>query len=391
MDKTIKVSIIYPVEPSYIFGLLNGLSKLSDLKITFLGSNRSASIKDKYLNIKLINIRGSQDEKSSLLNKIIRIIKFYIKLFSYCFTTDSQIYHLHFPNKILFIDFVILHIILKLRSIKIIYTAHNIDFNRDNKQNFYRSIVLKINYKLVDAVIVHNKYSATILNNSYPDTLNKTHIVRIGINIAAYNGSMDKKEARDLLGISSVSKTILFFGGINPYKGLEILLQAFSELINLDTTYTLVIAGSPRNKEYFFMIKSLIENLNLKSYIKEYYGFIPDDEVERFFKASDCCVLPYKSIFQSGVHLLSYSFGIPVIASDIGSFKGEDIIEGKTGLTFKSGDVRDLKQKILEFFSSELFNSELKKNEIVKWANENYSWDKIGINTINIYKSLINE
>lgn len=391
MDKTIKVSIIYPVEPSYIFGLLNGLSKLSDLKITFLGSNRSASIKDKYLNIKFINIRGSQDEKSSLLNKIIRITKFYLKLISYCFTTDSQIYHLHFPNKILFIDFVLLHIILKLRRKKIIYTAHNIDFNRDHKQNFYRSIVLKLNYRWVDAVIVHNKYSAAILNKRYPDTLNKTHIVRIGINIAAYNGSMDKKEARDLLGIPSVYKTILFFGGINPYKGLEILLQAFSELIHIDTEYILVIAGSPRDKEYFRKIKSMIENLNLQKYIKEYYGFIPDDEIEKFFKASDCCVLPYKSIFQSGVHLLSYSFGVPVIASDIGSFKSEDIIERKTGLTFKSGDINDLKQKILDFFSSELFNSELTRNEITKWANDYYSWDKIGIKTLNIYKSLIDE
>lgn len=390
MQKLLKASIIYPVEPSYILGLLYGLSKIPELQVEFLGSDRSKKIYNKYSNIRFINIRGSQESKSPFLKKLLRIIKFYARLINYCITTEAEIYHSHFPNKILFIDFVIINIILKIRKKKIIYTAHNIDFKRDNKQSYYKSLILNIHYRLVNSIIVHNSYSAKILNNSYPQTINKTHIVKIGININTFKTNLTKTEARSMLGISSDKKTILFFGGINPYKGLEILLYAFAELFKIDSGFLLIVAGSPRNKEYFKQITYLIERLGIKNNIKEYYSFIPDDDVEKFFKAADCCVLPYKSIFQSGVHVLSYSFGVPVIASDVGSFKDEDIIEGKTGFVFKTGDYNDLIEKILSFFSSDLYNTYDNCNKIINWSNKIYSWETIGIKTFNIYKNTLN-
>lgn len=389
MQNSLKASIIYPVEPSYILGLLYGLSKIPELQVEFLGSDRSKKIENKYKNIKFINLRGSQESKSPFPKKIHRIIKFYARLIYYCITTDAEIYHYHFPNKFLFIDFVVINLILKIRNKKIIYTAHNIDFKRDNKQSYYKSLILNIHYHLVDSIIVHNLYSAKILNNSYPNTLNKTNIVKIGININTIKTNMTKTDARSLLGIGLETKTILFFGGINPYKGLEILLQAYSELLKMNSRFLLIIAGAPRNKEYFDQINYLIKKLDIKDYIKEFYNFIPDEDVEKFFKAADCCVIPYKSIFQSGVHVLSYSFGVPVIASDVGSFKDEDVIEGKTGFTFKNGDYNDLKKKILTFFSSDLYNSYDKRNEIINWANKIYSWEKIGIKTLNIYKNTL--
>lgn len=392
MSNPIKISIIYPVEPSYIIGLLSGLSKINDIKVDFLGSDRSIIIKNKYPNIKFINIRGSQNENAPLLLKFIRIIRFYFRLILYCLTTDLNIYHSHFPNKILFIDYIIINIILKIRNKKILHTAHNIDFNRDNKQNIYREFILKLHYKLVDAIIVHNRYSFEKLISKFPYTKNKTYITRIGINSSSTKSDMTKYEARKLLGIPLSAKTILFFGGINPYKGLEILIRAFSELLKFDSNYILIIAGSPRDKEYFKSITFQINKLGIKNFIKEYYDFIPDNEVEKFFKASDCCVLPYKSIFQSGVHVLSYSFGLPVIASNIGSFKKEDIIEGKTGFIFESGNYIDLKQKLELFFASDLYSKfEKVQKEIVKWAYEYYSWDNIAKLTMDIYIKTIKQ
>ena len=65
--------------------------------------------------------------------------------------------------------------------------------------------------------------------------------------------------------------------------------------------------------------------------------FIPDEETEIYFKAADVLVLPYRHIYQSGVLFLGYSFGLPVLAADVGSLKDE-IVEGKTGFVFRPED-----------------------------------------------------
>ncbi len=84
----------------------------------------------------------------------------------------------------------------------------------------------------------------------------------------------------------------------------------------------------------------------------EYFSradFIPDDETEVYFKAADVLVLPYRHIYQSGVLFLGYSFGLPVLAADVGALK-EDIVEGKTGFVFRPEDPADLAETIARLF-----------------------------------------
>ena len=84
--------------------------------------------------------------------------------------------------------------------------------------------------------------------------------------------------------------------------------------------------------------------------------YIPDDETEVYFKAADVLVLPYRHIYQSGVLFLGYSFGLPVLAADVGSLKDE-IIEGKTGFVFRPEDPVDLAKTIEQYFASDLFTN----------------------------------
>ena len=82
--------------------------------------------------------------------------------------------------------------------------------------------------------------------------------------------------------------------------------------------------------------------------------FIPDDETETYFKAADVLVLPYRHIYQSGVLFLGHSFGLPVLAADVGSLK-DDIVEGKTGFVFRPEDPDDLARVIEQYFASDLY------------------------------------
>jgi len=100
-------------------------------------------------------------------------------------------------------------------------------------------------------------------------------------------------------------------------------------------------------------------------------------------------VLPYTHIFQSGVLFLACSFGLPVIAADVGSLKDE-IIEGETGFVFPAKDSTALAQAIQTYFCSDLYkNLTDRRPEIRASANERYSWTKVAAITTQVYSSLI--
>ena len=100
-------------------------------------------------------------------------------------------------------------------------------------------------------------------------------------------------------------------------------------------------------------------------------------------------MLPYRHIYQSGVLFLGYSFGLPVIAADVGALKDE-IVEGKTGFVFKPEDPVDLAATIKRYFASDLFaNLSGRRAGIRDSALELHSWDEVGRLTMNVYSNLL--
>jgi glycosyltransferase involved in cell wall biosynthesis len=111
--------------------------------------------------------------------------------------------------------------------------------------------------------------------------------------------------------------------------------------------------------------------------------------MELYLKAADVLVLPYKEIFQSGVLFLAYSFGLPVVATDIGSFR-EEIIEGRTGFLCRPGDPIDMAQTIETYFSSDLYRDlSRRRQDIRDYAYSHHSWDAVGDLTRSVYVELL--
>ena len=167
---------------------------------------------------------------------------------------------------------------------------------------------------------------------------------------------MTAVDAKRLLGIRSTERVMLCFGQIAPYKGLEYLIAAFSEVAKGNRSYRLIIAGKVKKgqNEYWNEIRRKIAGSGVQNQIIERIEHIPDEEVELYFKAADVLIVPYVHIFQSGVPFLAYSFGLPVIATDVGSLR-EDIVEGRTGFVCQPQDSSDLARTIDKYFESELF------------------------------------
>ena len=116
---------------------------------------------------------------------------------------------------------------------------------------------------------------------------------------------------------------------------------------------------------------------------------IPDDRAEFYFKAADVLVLPYREIFQSGILFFGYSFGLPVIVSDVGSLS-DDVAAGRTGYVCKPEDPEDLARTIATYFESDLYkNLESRRDGIKSYVTERHSWSTVAEMTAAVYAGLL--
>ncbi len=216
-------------------------------------------------------------------------------------------------------------------------------------------------------------------------------VIPFGINNSVPDTNLSPKEAKERLGIRGNHKTILFFGRIKPYKGLEFLIPAFQKVVRGHSDYRLIIAGQLEmpSDSYWVSIQKEIQQYVENGQIIPRIEFIPDSEIEVYFKAADVLVLPYKEIFQSGVIFLGYNFGLPVLVADVGSLN-EDIVEGVTGFVFRPEDPIDLARAIERYFASDLFaDLEKHRRQIREFAMKRHSWELVSELTTGIYAGLL--
>lgn len=117
-------------------------------------------------------------------------------------------------------------------------------------------------------------------------------------------------------------KHFLWFGRIEPYKGLDNLLHILKELDARSFCYRVIIAGNGYDPS--------IEPLSKNPSVEILNRFIAEDELNTLLENSIATLLPYKSATQSGVILKSFSALVPVICFDVGSLK-EYVKDGCSG------------------------------------------------------------
>ena len=341
--------------------------------------------------VNYLNLRGDQRPEASLTKKITRILWFYLRLVRYAATAKPEIFHILWNNKFQFVDRTLLMLYYKLLGKKIILTVHNVNANvRDSRDSALNRRTLRFQYQHADHIFVHTQEMKAELSKEYRVSESRVTVIPFGINNSVPNTSLSPDQAKEKLGLRKDEKAILFFGNIAPYKGLEYLVSAYQEIAARRSDFKLIIAGRPKGFEKYWA--DLHETIRAdvqtgKILLRKEY--IPDEETEVFFKAADVLALPYRYIYQSGVLFLGYSFGLPVLAADVGSLK-EEIVEGETGFVFKPEDPVDLARAIETYFSSDLFsNLSARRREIRDYAMKRNSWTVVGQSTMHVYEKVL--
>jgi glycosyltransferase involved in cell wall biosynthesis len=191
-----------------------------------------------------------------------------------------------------------------------------------------------------------------------------------------FGSKVDKIAAREKLGISPGKKVLLFFGFIRQYKGLDVLLEALNMLPD---EYHLVVAGEVYGK--FDNYREIIEKHNLQHKLTINNNYISDDETPLYFSAADVCMLPYKSATQSGIVGISYNFGLPVIATDVGSL-GEMIRPYETGMMVDKASPELIKNAVIDYFrngKAQTYSENIEKYKKIA------SWESLANNILELY------
>jgi len=231
------------------------------------------------------------------------------------------------------------HIANRLKNkTKIISLLHNAI---PHEPNFFDKFFVKL--------LIKNSHGFMIMSDVVKDDLlslkpNAAYCLKPHPLYDHFGEKTSSLEARNKLEINPEKKTLLFFGLIRNYKGLDLLIEAMSIL---DDSYQLVIAGEAYGS--FDSYEKQINASKAKERIKVFNQYIEDKDVPVLFSAADALVLPYKSATQSGVIPVAYHFDTPIISTNVGSLKST-LENAGTGIIC-SPEVGSLARGIDELFS----------------------------------------
>ena len=162
---------------------------------------------------------------------------------------------------------------------------------------------------------------------------------------------------------------ILFFGSINPYKGVINLLKTIPMVLDVFEDEMFIIAG--RKKENYLIDETLIDRC--RGWVRIIDRYIPNEDLSLLIEKAKFVVCPYLDATQSGVLMTSFAFNTPVIATDVGAFP-EYIEQGVTGLIIPVNDPVKLAEAIIMALRNNLYENMSKnlelKNRSNQWVNK---------------------
>jgi D-inositol-3-phosphate glycosyltransferase len=373
----------------YAFGLAMALIS-KGVSVDMIGSDGEDSPELHVTpHLQFLNFRGNQNQNEPFTKKLPKVLFYYARLLRYMARSKPRMLHILWNNKFEYFDRTLLMLYYKLLGKKIALTVHNVNqAKRDLRDSLLNRLTLRMQYALSDHLFVHTKKMKDELREDFGVAEKAITVIRHPINNAFPDTDLTPGKAKHHLGVLESEKAILFLGRIRPYKGIEHLLAAFQQLVKGDATYRLIIAGEPKkgSEDYLDEIRGIVTRDFGQGEIILKFQFIPDEQMELFLKAADVLVLPYKDIFQSGILFLAYSFGLPVVATDVGSFR-EEIVEGETGFVCRPGDDADLANTLEKYFASDLYRAlVVRRQEIREYARRVHSWDAVAELTRKAYE-----
>ena len=227
-------------------------------------------------------------------------------------------------------------------------------------------------YERFDAIVVHSEHGRLRLTGELGVDPGRVHVIPHGAFAHLAQGPVEQPPP-----FETDSPVVLCFGLMRPYKGIDVLLEAWRGIQGAE----LWIAGMPRMD-----IAPLIAAA--PPGVRFVPRFIGDGELPAYFRRADLVVLPYREIDQSGVLFTALAFGKPLLLSDVGGFP-EAAATG-AARTFAAGDAGALREALRALLADPSALAAMAERARAAAAGP-YSWEEIGRRTLALYEALRRE
>ncbi|HEY7891650.1 MAG TPA: glycosyltransferase family 4 protein [Solirubrobacteraceae bacterium] len=227
-------------------------------------------------------------------------------------------------------------------------------------------------YERVDAIVVHSFHGQRRLVEELGVDHERVHVIPHGV----LRPGAGQPELPLPEGLREVrGQVVLFFGLLRPYKGIELLLDAWSGVDGAE----LWIVGMPRMDTSALRAKAPANVRFLES-------FIPNAQIPAFMRRASFVVLPYSEIDQSGVLFTALGYGRPLLLSDVGGFP--EVAHTGAARLFNAGDADALRQALLDLLRNEAVLVDMCAKARAA-ADGCYSWHSLARRHLDLYAQLL--
>jgi len=354
-------------EANYVVGFARGLAA-NGIKFTVVSFDGMDSLLNA-AGIPQLNLRGSLDSRRSFTQKILNLATYYLRLLWTVFRHRGGTLHFNglLTSRIILFDGLVLPFWFRLWAGTYVHTAHNLLPHSREHSRLFRWAYSWI-YRFPHAIVAHSDRVARQLTSEFGVHPSRITTISIGLNEEMPTTSLSVTGARQRLNLPVDESVVLFFGKVEPYKGVDLLAEAWGAVKTPGTRA--IVAGWCPDESYARTIRSAIASSRRSATLEWREGFVPNEEVAIWLRACDAVVMPYRNIYQSGVVFLCLRFGVPIVATRVGSLP--EYIDTESGVLTETNDPAGIAQALDSFFAAP---ARFDRNGISRRA-AHYGWDR---------------
>ncbi len=268
------------------------------------------------------------------------------------------------------------------RVAPLVLTVHNAkphgSFMQRTLQDCRRTAILRY----FQAIIVHSQFTKQQIVAKNWAPADRIHVIPHGV--LDYYLSLDGSSQTEQP--PPFHQTVMFFGNIEAYKGLDVLIRAFALLPeDLRARTQLLVAGSPNTD--VVSLQKLARDLGIERCMVWKLGYIREEEVPQLFRSATIVALPYRAIDQSGVLMTAMAFGKAIVASRTGGFP-EVITDRVNGILVTPGVVLELAAALQELLTNPA-RREAMERATSELARTELSWASSAKKTVALYETVL--
>lgn len=255
-------------------------------------------------------------------------------------------------------------------------------------------------YRLFDAVFVHWEVNRRRFLEAYGPIPGRLRAIPMGSPLVfreLRDPAVTAATLRDRLSLGAAggraAPVVLAFGTLAPYKGLDLLVEAFARLpAAADPALQearLVVAGFPLPGFDPEELRRLACRLGVEDRVHIVPGYVPSGEVAAWMELAAVAAFPHREVFQSGVLQVAAGFGVPVMASRAGATP-EVVRDGETGLLVPPGDAGALAEALGRLLGDRRLARRLGE-AAAEEARTRFAWRRAAREILATYRELLEE